>query len=158
MILNIGDSIPFLTIPNQDGVECNIKDLLGENGAVVYFYPKDNTSGCTLEANDFQRLGVDFSALGFKVVGISKDSVSSHTKFCTKHSLGFTLLSDGEGAACEGFGVWQEKKNYGKVYMGIVRSTFLVDANGKVLKTWTKVKTKGHAEAVLQEAGSITGG
>ncbi|MBF0379923.1 MAG: thioredoxin-dependent thiol peroxidase [Magnetococcales bacterium] len=153
MLLNTGDTIPSLTIPDQNGNEVALESLLGKNGAVIYFYPKDNTPGCTLEANDFQRLSDDFAALGINVVGISKDSVASHTKFSTKHNLTFTLLSDGEGAACEGFGVWQEKKNYGKVYMGIVRSTFLVDAKGKVVKTWTKVKTKGHAEAVLQEAG-----
>ncbi|MBF0445824.1 MAG: thioredoxin-dependent thiol peroxidase [Magnetococcales bacterium] len=153
MLLNSGDSIPSLTLPDQNGKEVALEALLGANGAVIYFYPKDNTPGCTVEANDFQRLSGDFAALGINVVGISKDSVASHTKFCTKQNLTFTLLSDGEGAACEGFGVWQEKKNYGKVYMGIVRSTFLVDAKGKVVKTWTKVKTKGHAQAVLEEAG-----
>jgi thioredoxin-dependent peroxiredoxin len=153
MLLNSGDSIPSLALPDQNGKELTLDALLGANGAVIYFYPKDNTPGCTVEANDFQRLSGDFAALGINVVGISKDSVASHTKFCTKQNLTFTLLSDGEGAACEGFGVWQEKKNYGKVYMGIVRSTFLVDANGRVVKTWTKVKTKGHAEIVLQEAG-----
>ncbi len=152
MLLNVGDTIPFLTVPDQNGDQKNLQDLLGKGGAIIYFYPKDNTPGCTLEANDFQRLQGDFAALGMNVVGISKDSVASHTKFCTKHGLDFTLLSDGDGKACEGFGVWQEKKNYGKVYMGIVRSTFLVDAEGKVTKTWTKVKTKGHAEKVLEEA------
>jgi thioredoxin-dependent peroxiredoxin len=153
MLLNSGDSIPSLTLPDQNGKELALDTLLGANGAVIYFYPKDNTPGCTIEANDFQRLSGDFAILGLNVVGISKDSVASHTKFCTKQNLTFTLLSDGDGAACEGFGVWQEKKNYGKVYMGIVRSTFLVDANGKVVKTWTKVKTKGHAQAVLEEVG-----
>ncbi|MBF0359131.1 MAG: thioredoxin-dependent thiol peroxidase [Magnetococcales bacterium] len=152
-MLNSGDKIPKLTVPNQDGVDCSLYDLLGEKGAVIYFYPRDSTPGCTVEANDFQRLSGDFAALGINVVGISKDSVASHTKFANKHGLEFTLLSDGEGAACEGFGVWQEKKNYGKTYMGIVRSTFLVDAKGEVLKSWTKVKTKGHAEAVLEAAG-----
>ena len=155
MLLQSGESIPSLTIANQDGRDCELKSLLGKSGAVIYFYPKDNTPGCTLEANDFKRLSGDFAAIGINVVGISKDSVASHTKFRTKHNLEFTLLSDGEGAACEGFGVWQEKKNYGKVYMGIVRSTFLVAADGKIIKTWTKVKTKGHAEAVLQEAQSL---
>ncbi len=118
---------------------------------MIYFYPKDNTPGCSTEAVDFQREKENFRARGFSIIGISKDSVKSHERFCMKKSLDFTLLSDGEGALCEAFGVWQEKKNYGRVYMGIVRSTFVVGANGKVLQVYPKVRVKGHVEKVLAE-------
>ena len=137
-------------LPDQNGKEKCLKDLLAEKGAVFYFYPRDSTPGCTLEANDFQSLGSSFSTLGYSVVGISKDSVKSHSTFCLKQGLTFTLLSDKEGTVCEQFGVWQEKKNYGRTSMGIVRSTFIIDAQGVVQKVYTKVKTKGHANEVLK--------
>jgi peroxiredoxin Q/BCP len=152
MLLIEKDTAPSLTLPDQNEQSCELSSLYGAKGAVVYFYPRDNTPGCTLEAKDFQELSPEFEKLGIRVIGISKDSTASHAKFSSKHNLAFTLLSDGEGVACEGFGVWQEKKNYGKVYMGIVRSTFLLDQNGVVTKTWTKVKTKGNAQKVLEEA------
>ena len=157
MLLNIGEKIPELTLPDQNGTEHNLQNLLGENGAVIYFYPKDNTPGCTLEANDFEQLGDEFAKLGFKVIGISKDSVKSHMNFSTKHALKFTLLSDQELKLCTAFGVWQEKKNYGKTYMGIVRSTFVVDGKGQVLTNYGKVKTKGHAQLVLDNILELTG-
>jgi thioredoxin-dependent peroxiredoxin len=152
MLLKENDPAPTLTLPDQNEESHQLSSLFGPHGTVVYFYPKDNTPGCTLEAKDFQSLSAEFKELGVHVVGISKDSTASHAKFANKHDLSFTLLSDGEGVACEGFGVWQEKKNYGKVYMGIVRSTFLLDNRGIVTKTWTKVRTKEHAQKVLDEA------
>jgi thioredoxin-dependent peroxiredoxin len=155
MLLNIDDSAPALTLPDQKEQSHELASLYGPKGAVVYFYPKDNTPGCTLEAKDFEALSDQFKALGLGIIGISKDSTASHARFATKQNLNFTLLSDSEGVACEGFGVWQEKKNYGKVYMGIVRSTFLLDQKGKVLKTWTKVRTKEHAQKVLDQAKEL---
>nr|CRH04662.1 putative peroxiredoxin bcp [Candidatus Magnetococcus massalia] len=153
MQLEEGTKIPALTLPDQNGEERAMMELLGEKGAVIYFYPKDSTPGCTTEANDFERLQGEFAAKGVNIVGISKDSVKSHTNFCTKQGLTFTLLSDTELAACEGFGVWQEKKNYGKTYMGIVRTTFVVDAEGTVTKVYPKVRVKEHAEKVLADLG-----
>jgi thioredoxin-dependent peroxiredoxin len=155
MLLKVEDSVPTLTLPDQNEQSQELAALFGPQGAVVYFYPKDNTPGCTLEAKDFQDLSAEFEKLGVTIIGLSKDSTASHGKFAGKHNLAFPLLSDSEGLACEGFGVWQEKKNYGKTYMGIVRSTFLLDNNGVVLKTWTKVKTKGHAQKVLEESQKI---
>ncbi len=150
MVLENGERIPEMTLLDQNGASRDLQALLGRSGAVIYFYPKDNTPGCTLEAKDFERLQGEFAGLGFSIIGISKDSVKSHGNFCQKQGLTFTLLSDGDGAACEAFGVWQEKKNYGRTYMGIVRSTFVVDGQGRVVKVYTKVKTKGHAETVLE--------
>ena len=150
-MLKVGDTIPDKTLPDQNGKEQNLLEIVANNGAIVYFYPKDNTPGCTVEANDFQRLGPDFQALGVNVIGISKDSVKSHANFCQKQGLEFTLLSDTEGEICEAFGVWQEKKNYGKTYMGLVRTTFMVNGQGKILKIYPNVKTKGHGDKVLAD-------
>lgn len=118
---------------------------------LLYFYPKDDTPGCTLEAQDFTRLVSDFAKLGIQIVGVSKDSESSHAKFCNKYDLGVTLISDESGELHEQFGVIGEKKNYGKVYIGVIRSTFLLDQTGKILKEWRNVKATGHAEKVLRE-------
>ncbi len=156
MLLNIGEMVPEMTLLDQSGEPRNLAALIGKSGAVIYFYPKDNTSGCTLEAKDFERLQSTFAQLGFSIMGISKDSVKSHGNFCQKQGLTFTLLSDGEGVACEAFGVWQEKKNYGRTYMGIVRSTFVVDAAGRIVKVYPKVKTKGHAEQVLTDVKALS--
>ncbi|OSM04852.1 putative alkyl hydroperoxide reductase/thiol specific antioxidant/Mal allergen [Magnetofaba australis IT-1] len=140
-----------MSLPDQDGKEWALTDLLGEKGAVFYFYPKDNTPGCTTESMDFQALLPEFEKRGYSVVGISKDSSKSHTNFRVKKGLTFTLLADVETDMCQAFGVWQEKKNYGKTYMGIVRTTFVVDAAGKVAKVYPKVKVKEHAQAVLAD-------
>ena len=118
---------------------------------LLYFYPKDDTPGCTLEAVDFTRLRSDFWALGVEIVGVSKDSEISHEKFCKKHDLGIRLISDEDGSLHEKFGVIGEKKNYGKVYIGVIRSTFLLDAAGSIVKEWRNVKATGHAEKVLRE-------
>jgi thioredoxin-dependent peroxiredoxin len=118
---------------------------------LLYFYPKDDTPGCTLEAQDFTRLVPEFAELGIQIVGVSKDSEVSHAKFCNKYDLGVTLISDEDGLLHEQFGVIGEKKNYGKIYIGVIRSTFLLDQTGKILQEWRNVKAKGHAEKVLRE-------
>ncbi|MBF0186678.1 MAG: peroxiredoxin [Magnetococcales bacterium] len=157
MLLAEGTSIPDLSCEDQNGDLRSLKELIGEKGAVFYFYPKDNTPGCTTEAKDFQEMLQSFSDEGLTIIGISKDSVKSHTNFCTKHELTFTLLSDKEGALCEAFGVWQEKKNYGRTYMGIVRSTFIVDHEGIIKKSYAKVRVKEHVAKVRDEAFSLLG-
>jgi len=116
---------------------------------VLYFYPKDDTPGCTLEAQDFTARLADFSAAGATVIGVSKDSVKAHDKFCKKHGLGVVLVSDEDGHTCEDYGVWLEKSMYGKTYMGIERTTVLIDAAGRVARVWNKVSVKGHADEVL---------
>jgi peroxiredoxin Q/BCP len=148
-MLESGNPIPNLLLPDQQEKQHLLPQLLAAKGAVIYFYPKDNTPGCSLEANDFQTLLPQFTALGVAIVGISKDSIPSHQKFCLKYGLAFTLLSDSNGDACQAFGVWQEKKNYGKVSMGIVRTTFIVDATGIIQRVYRNVRTNGHAQQVL---------
>lgn len=118
---------------------------------LLYFYPKDNTPGCTLEAQDFTRLKKEFAALGIQIIGVSKDSESSHAHFRDSCSLGIELISDETGELHEQFGVIGEKKNYGKIYVGVIRSTFLLDSTGKILREWRNVKATGHAEKVLRE-------
>jgi peroxiredoxin Q/BCP len=118
---------------------------------LLYFYPKDDTPGCTLEAQDFTRLVPDFAKLGIQIVWVSRDTEVSHTKFCNKYDLAVTLISDEDGSLHNQFGVIGEKKNYGKVYIGTIRSTFLLDQTGKILHEWRNVKATGHAEKVLRE-------
>ena len=149
MTLPLGETAPAFSLPTDGGGSLSLDDLKGRK-AVVYFYPKDNTPGCTTESQDFRDAVSDFEALGARVVGVSKDSVKSHDTFKTKHDLPFVLVSDKDGTMCEDWGVWQEKKNYGKTYMGIVRSTFLLDEDGKVVKVWSPVKVKGHVAEVLE--------
>jgi thioredoxin-dependent peroxiredoxin len=122
---------------------------------LLYFYPKDDTTGCTMEAQDFTRLKKEFEALGIQIIGVSKDSETSHAKFSTKCNLGIDLISDEDGSLHNQFGVIGEKKNYGKVYIGVIRSTFLLDQSGKILKEWRNVKATGHAEKVLREVKEI---
>jgi peroxiredoxin Q/BCP len=122
---------------------------------VVYFYPKDDTAGCTTEAKDFSALADAFAAAGVTVVGISKDTPASHAKFTAKHGLAVRLGSDVEGAACDAFGVWVEKAMYGRKYMGIERATFLFGADRTLVKAWRKVRVPGHAEAVLAAANAL---
>lgn len=118
---------------------------------LLYFYPKDNTPGCTLEAQDFTQLKDEFTKLGIQIIGVSKDSEASHEKFTNSCGLGIPLISDSDGGLHEQFGVIGEKKNYGKVYIGVIRSTFLLDQEGKILQEWRNVKAKGHAEKILKE-------
>ena len=122
---------------------------------VVYFYPKDDTSGCTREAQDFTAAAPDFAAAGVRVIGVSKDSPASHVKFSAKHALAVELASDEDGSVCEAFGVWGEKKLYGKTYMGIERATFLFAADGALMRGWRKVRVPGHVEAVLDAARAL---
>lgn len=122
---------------------------------VLYFYPKDSTPGCTTEAQDFRDQAEAFAALGVHIIGVSRDSLKSHGRFRDKESLPFELIADEDGALCGAWGVWQEKKQYGRSYMGIVRSTFLVNAAGVVVQAWTGVRVKGHVDGVLEAARSL---
>ena len=149
-----GSEAPDFTLPRDGGAEVTLS-ALRPKAVVLYFYPRDDTSGCTREAVAFtERLG-DFEAAGAVVLGVSKDTVAKHEKFRDKHGLGVTLLSDAESDVCERYGVWVEKSMYGKTYMGIERSTFLIGGDGKVAGVWRKVKVPGHAEAVLEAAGGL---
>ena len=147
-MLKPGDRAPDAVFVLADGTHVNVA-ALGGRPAVIYFYPKDDTPGCTTEAKDFSALAADFAALGARVIGVSKDSPQSHVKFAKKHDLSVELISDVDGVLCEAFGVWIEKSMYGRTYMGIERATFLIDADGQVASVWGKVKVKGHAESVL---------
>jgi thioredoxin-dependent peroxiredoxin len=146
---DIGDMAPDFTLPRDGGGEITLSALQPDR-VVVYFYPKDDTSGCTIEAKDFTALAGEFAAAGVTVIGISKDSIKAHDKFVAKHDLGIILASDEAGHTCEDFGMWGEKQMYGKTYMGIERATFLIGGDGRILQAWRKVKAKGHAEAVLE--------
>ena len=148
--MRLGDPILDVTVQDADG-PVPLRSLVG-GWAVVYFYPKDDTSGCTREAQDFTELHGEYEAAAVQVVGVSKDSVASHGKFADKYSLGVRLLSDESGAACEAFGVWVEKSMYGRKYMGVERATFLFNAGGMLVREWRKVKVPGHAQAVLAAA------
>lgn len=152
--LNIGVKAPRFCLPNQDGEEICLKAFKGR-WLVLYFYPKDNTKGCTLEAIDFTLSLGDFDSMGAEVIGVSPDSVKSHQKFCVQHNLKVTLLSDPNREAIEKYGVWQLKKMYGRKYFGVVRSTFLINPEGKIAHIWRKVKVKGHVEAVKQRISEL---
>lgn len=144
----IGDTAPDFTLP-RDGGETLTLSALRPSKVVLYFYPKDDTSGCTREAIGFTEAAEDFAAAGAVVVGVSRDSVARHDKFIAKHGLKVALVSDEEGSVCEDYGVWVEKAMYGKKYMGIERATFLIDSEGRIAQVWRKVKVPGHVEAVL---------
>lgn len=150
-MLDVGDAVPELGLRDADGADFTLARYRGKP-LVVYFYPKADTPGCTNEAKDFTALSADFAALGVPVVGISKDKPARLKKFADKYGLTVTLASDEPGDLCEAFGTWVEKSLYGRKYMGIERATFLVGADGKILRVWPKVKVKGHAAEVL-EAG-----
>lgn len=154
MPLSIGDTAPLFNLPVSGGEMLNLADLRG-TPVVLFFYPKDDTSGCTKEAISFTEALPQFDALEVKVVGCSKDTVAKHDKFTAKHELGMPLLSDIEGTACETYGVWKEKQMYGKTYMGIERTTVLIDANGQIAQIWPKVKVAGHVDAVLDAAKQL---
>lgn len=152
--LQTGDNVPDITLPRDGGESVALNDL--RPGAVVlFFYPRDLTSGCTKEAIAFSGLKSEFEAAGAHVFGISKDSVASHDKFVAKHDLTIPLLSDEDTDIAEAFGVWKEKKMYGKTFMGIERSTFLIDGEGRVAREWRKVKVPGHAEEVLDAVKAL---
>ena len=143
-----GMKAPEFTLPDKDGNEVSLSQFLGKK-VVLYFYPKDNTPGCTRQACAFAGAYAGFRKLDTIVIGISRDSTASHQRFAEKHSLPFILLSDPERKAIEAYGVWQEKKNYGKVSMGVVRSTFIIDENGIIEKVMPKVKPDTNAAEIL---------
>jgi peroxiredoxin Q/BCP len=145
---DVGHPAPDFTLP-RDGDGDVTLSALRPKAVVLYFYPKDDTSGCTSQAKGFTEHAADFEAAGAVVVGVSKDSVKSHDKFVAKHGLGVILASDEGSDVCESYGVWAEKSMYGKKYMGIERSTFLIDGTGTVRNAWRKVKVPGHVEEVL---------
>lgn len=147
--LTIGDTAPDFTLPRNGEGTVTLSKLQGK-AVILYFYPKDDTSGCTAEAIDFSALGGEFEAANAVVIGISPDSVKSHDKFAAKHSLSVMLASDEERQVVEDYGVWKEKSMYGKKYMGVERTTFLVAPDGKIAEVWNKVKVAGHAQAVLE--------
>ncbi|MDD2383272.1 MAG: thioredoxin-dependent thiol peroxidase [Sulfurospirillaceae bacterium] len=146
-MLKIGDKAPAFSLPNQDDVEISLRDLEGK-WIVLYFYPKDNTPGCTTEACDFTASLPQFEAQGAVILGISPDSTKKHRSFIEKQKLDITLLADESTEVAQSYGVWQLKKFCGKEYMGIVRSTFLINPEGKIAHIWSSVKVAGHANAV----------
>lgn len=149
-----GKKAPAFSLPADDGSTVSLKSLAGKR-AVLYFYPKDDTPGCTTEGIAFSALKKKFDAAGTVVLGISKDSIEKHCKFRDKHNLTVRLLSDEDGKMLEAYGVWTEKSLYGRKFMGIERSTFLIDEKGVVRKVWPKVKVNGHAEEVLEAAKAL---
>lgn len=146
--LQIGQKAPDFTLPASNGETVSLHDFAGKN-IILYFYPKDMTPGCTTQACDFRDQYESFSDLNVVILGVSGDSASRHTKFIEKHGLPFSLLVDEDHKVCEQYGVWKLKKMYGREYMGIERSTFLIDENGIVIKEWRKVRVKNHIEEVL---------
>ncbi len=146
-----GKKAPSFTAVDSTGKKVKLSDLVGDKGLVLYFYPKDSTPGCTTEACDFRDHHSNLKKLGYSVVGISKDNTKSHQKFIEKQTLNFDLLSDESGEICEKYGVWQEKQFMGKKFLGIVRTTFLMDANLKIQKIYSPVKVKGHVEQILND-------
>jgi thioredoxin-dependent peroxiredoxin len=153
-MVSVGDMAPDFALATADGTTVYLSDFAGRK-LVLYFYPKDDTTGCTREAQDFSALAKQFADADTAVVGVSKDSVASHGKFTKKYALQVPLGSDPDGAACEAYGVWGEKSLYGRKYMGIERSTFLIDRTARIARIWPKVKVAGHAEAVLEEARTL---
>ena len=153
MTVNIGDPAPDFSMPGYDG-PISLKDYRGRS-VVIYFYPKDDTSGCTNEAKAFTEAAGDFAASGAVVVGVSKDSIASHARFRAKYGLTVGLGSDPDGEVIERYGVWVEKTMYGRKYMGIERATFLIDGAGVVRRIWRKVKVPGHVPEVLAAARSL---
>ena len=149
-MINEGDKAPAITVATTDGSSVNLASPGGP--LVLYFYPKDDTSGCTREAQDFTALAGEFSKAGVKVVGVSRDPVKSHEKFIGKYDLKVPLVSDEDGSISDAFGTWVQKSMYGRKYMGMERATYLIGADGRVLRAWRKAKVPGHAEQVLEAA------
>jgi peroxiredoxin Q/BCP len=154
-MLNQGVVAPDFTLPDQTGAMHSLSQFKG-NWVILYFYPKDLTSGCTTEACNFRDEFEGFEKLNAAIIGVSKDSVKQHKKFSEKYKLPFLLLSDEQGSVCENYGVWQEKSMYGKKYMGITRSTYLINPQGKIEKVYPKVKPKDHAKELLNDLNELT--
>jgi peroxiredoxin Q/BCP len=153
-MLQDGDQAADFELPTEDSGKLKLSSLRGRP-VVLYFYPKDDTSGCTAEARDFTRLAPDFRRAGVEVIGISPDSVESHQKFRKKHDLEVRLAADTDKAVVNAYGVWVEKSMYGRKYMGVERSTFLIDKHGRIARSWRKVKVPGHAAEVLAAAMAL---
>jgi len=154
MPLTIGTRAPAFSLPATDGQQISLEDLKGRK-VVLYFYPKDDTSGCTLEAQAFHALRKDFAAADTEIIGVSPDPLKSHDKFRAKYGLDLTLASDEARTMLEAYGVWVEKSMYGRKYMGVERTTVLIDREGKIAQVWNKVKVPGHAEEVLRAAKNL---
>jgi len=152
--LDIGQAAPDFTLPRDGGGTVSLSDFKGRN-VVLYFYPKDDTPGCTREAVSFTERAADFEAANTVVIGVSRDTVAKHEKFRDKYGLGVILGADEDGKVCEAYGVWVEKSLYGRKYMGIERATFLIDAEGRLAQIWRKVKVVGHSDQVLEAARAI---
>jgi peroxiredoxin Q/BCP len=152
MTLQAGAAAPDFTLPTDGGGSVTLSALKGQQ-VILYFYPKDDTTGCTAQACGFRDAEAGFRGAKTTVIGISKDSVAKHDKFKKKYELPFTLASDEHGHVCEDYGVWTEKSMYGRTYMGIERTTFLIGADGTIKRVWNKVKVAGHADEVLKAAG-----
>jgi len=155
MSVNVGDKAPSFTLPADGGGKVSLKDFKDKT-VLLYFYPKDDTSGCTAEACAFRDALPDLSKVKAEIIGISRDPVKSHDKFKAKYDLPFPLASDEDGKVCEAYGTWVEKSMYGRKYMGIERSTFLIDGKGVIRNVWRKVKVPGHADEVLKAAEALT--
>ncbi|MFZ0853266.1 MAG: thioredoxin-dependent thiol peroxidase [Hyphomicrobiaceae bacterium] len=153
-MLQDGDIAPDFELPTDDGERVKLSQLRGKP-VVVYFYPKDDTSGCTVEAKDFSRLAAEFRKAGIEIIGVSPDSVESHHKFRNKHDLTIRLAADTDKVAAMAYGVWAQKSMYGRTYMGVERATFLIDKAGRLARSWRKVKVPDHAQAVLAVARTI---
>jgi peroxiredoxin Q/BCP len=154
MSLEIGDKAPDFTLPTDGNGKIKLSELKGKN-VVLYFYPKDDTSGCTAEACTFRDMLPKFKKMDAVIIGISRDSVAAHDKFKKKYELPFTLGSDAEGKVTETYGVWVQKSMYGRKYMGIERATFLIDGKGKIAQIWHKVKVPGHGDDVLKAVSAL---
>ena len=154
MTIGVADKAPDFSAPTDSGGTASLKALKGRK-VVLYFYPRDDTPSCTIEACRYTDALPAFLKAGAEIIGVSKDSIARHDKFKQKYGLPFTLIADEDGALCEADGVWQEKKNYGKTYMGIVRSSFLIDEKGKIVAVWRNLRVKGHVEKVLEEARKL---
>ncbi|MGQ4272816.1 thioredoxin-dependent thiol peroxidase [Terrihabitans sp. B22-R8] len=152
--LTVGSPAPDFSLPVEGGGEISLSSLKGRK-VVLYFYPKDDTSGCTQEALEFNQARAGFDAANTTIIGISPDSLKSHTKFKTKHSLDFQLASDEEKSVLQAYGIWVEKSMYGRKYMGVERTTLLIDADGKIVQIWPKVKVTGHVQEVLSVAQKV---
>jgi len=153
-MIDTGDTAPDFTLPRDGGGEITLSDLKPQK-VVLYFYPKDDTPGCTKEAIGFTEHVKAFEQAGAMIIGVSKDPVAKHDKFVAKHDLGIALVSDEASDLCERYGTWVEKNMYGKKYMGIERATFLIDGNGQIAQVWRKVKVPGHVEAVLDAVKAL---
>ena len=152
---SVGEQAPDVSLPSSEGRDISLADYRGKQAVVLYFYPKDDTTGCTAEACAFRDVRGDFESRGAAILGISPDNVRSHQKFQTKYSLNFPLLADPDHAVAERFGVWQLKKFMGREYMGIVRTTFVIDKAGKIAAVFPNVKVNGHADAVLKAVEEV---